>query len=93
MIIKLRDQSNKIVVAFYLRQNEAYIDNRVPNELLLFTYANGKNYSTECGVFMDDMHANRSPNRNDYSLGTWTYTLKPTKDGNFRTQNMKIEDF
>ncbi len=76
------------------RKNESYSYHNVPSGLLLFTYAHGKNYSTECGKFMDNMHAQRSPDRDNYSTGiSWTYTLQPVIDGNLHLQNMKAEDF
>ena len=93
VIIKLRDQTNNTVIAFYLRQSESYTYKNVPNAPLLFTYADGRNYSTQCGVFMDNMHAYSSPNKDDYSSGSWTYNLESVTDGNFRPQGMNIENF
>ena len=93
VIIKLRDQLNNVLISFYLRKNESYTYRKIPNEMLLFTYATGKNYSVGCGVFMDDMRAHRETTHVDYSSKIWTYTLKSRLDGNFLPKIMDTDDF
>ncbi len=100
-LVKLKNRSNKTVVAFYVRANQS-ASTSVPEGNYQFQYATGSDYSNSCDRFLINMQASKDPKFTKYiaeyrgngvAYAVQTYTLKRVSHGNFRPSRMSSSDF
>lgn len=100
-VVKLKDRNQETVLAMYVRAG-ATASTSVPNGNLQFQYATGRDYSTDCGRFLQDMQASKDPVYEVYETtqqGNYiytsevTYTLERVSNGNFQPSKMSNSDF
>ena len=100
-LVKLKNRSNKTVVAFYIRANQS-ASISVPEGNYQFQYATGSDYSGSCDRFLTNMQASKDPKFTQYiaefrgngvAYAVQTYTLKRVSHGNFTPSRMNSSDF
>ncbi len=100
-VVKLKDRNQETVLAMYVRAG-ATASASVPSGSLQFQYATGRNYSNDCGRFLQDMQASKDPDYEVYETtrqgnyvytSDMTYTLKRVSNGNFQPSSMSNSAF
>lgn len=101
-IAQLKDRSGAVALKAYVRGGETLTISDVPEGHFKFQFATGSSYSPACDRFLDDMQASsddefvayvKQEAPGGFYTSSMTYTLYRVSNGNFRPQDIPVEQF
>jgi hypothetical protein len=96
--IKLKNQAERTILSFYVKANSTATIENIPDGQFTLSWASGRNFSRECGLFFQDMSASSSPDTINMRSGggrysIYRFTLRSVVGGNLRPRDMPLNDF